>query len=75
MVIGLADEPLLRHKRGRRMLQPYHMRAALVHDFLSSIRPGVEYEIVPLNEPLGPAATDSALQVCVCVYMYTYILQ
>jgi len=24
----------------------------------------VEYEIVPLNEPLGPAATDPELQVC-----------
>jgi len=34
-----------------------------------SIRPGVEFEIVPLSEPLGPAATDSELQVCVYIYI------
>ncbi|NXC46115.1 COASY synthase, partial [Penelope pileata] len=48
------------------LIEPYELRAAALREFLADVEPSVRYDIVPLHDPYGPAATDPALR-CIVV--------
>uniref|UniRef100_A0A8B9SMF3 Coenzyme A synthase n=1 Tax=Anas platyrhynchos TaxID=8839 RepID=A0A8B9SMF3_ANAPL len=61
LLVGVADGELLRHKVLKELIEPYELRAAKLREFLADVQPAVLYDIVPLADPYGPAATDPEL--------------
>uniref|UniRef100_A0A493STX3 Bifunctional coenzyme A synthase n=1 Tax=Anas platyrhynchos platyrhynchos TaxID=8840 RepID=A0A493STX3_ANAPP len=66
LLVGVADGELLRHKVLKELIEPYELRAAKLREFLADVQPAVLYDIVPLADPYGPAATDPELS-CIVV--------
>ena len=65
LVCGVSDAPLLKKKAFRELMQPTHLRMALVEDFLQSIKPGLVVDLSALQDGYGPAITDPALEAIV----------
>uniref|UniRef100_A0A8C4J3W7 Bifunctional coenzyme A synthase n=1 Tax=Dromaius novaehollandiae TaxID=8790 RepID=A0A8C4J3W7_DRONO len=60
----LASPPSLRpaDKVLKELIEPYELRAARLREFLLDVKPCLQYDIVPLLDPYGPAITDPELQ-------------
>ncbi len=65
LVCGVSDAPLLRKKVCGALMQPLGLRTAVVDGFVSSVRPGLQLDLPPLQDGFGPAITDSSLQAIV----------
>lgn len=48
------------------LIKDTHERRDLVRDFLIDIFDGIDYKVVPINDPFGPAIEDSSLE-CIVV--------
>lgn len=48
------------------LMQPIGDRLDSVRQFVSDIKPSLQYSIVPITDPFGPAVTDSQLE-CIVV--------
>lgn len=66
VVIGLATGPLLSSKVLRELIEPIDVRKMELTSFLTSIQSHLSViDIVPIEDPFGPAATDGSLEVIV----------
>lgn len=61
-----APPPCPADKVLKELIEPYELRAAKLREFLADVQPAVLYDIVPLADPYGPAATDPELS-CIVV--------
>ena len=50
----------------KELMQPIHDRLDSVQRFASDVKPSLQYNIVPITDPFGPAVTDSQLE-CIVV--------
>jgi len=65
LIVGLTDEPMLKNKKYAEMLEPFETRKAIVLQFLQSLNPQLDYRIVPLGDPNGPADKEPDLEALV----------
>ena len=66
LVIGLATGKLLESKFLKELILPIEARKIELEHFLKSIQSHLnEIQIVPIEDPFGPAATDPTLEVIV----------
>ncbi|XP_076826453.1 bifunctional coenzyme A synthase [Brachyhypopomus gauderio] len=65
-VIGVSDQELLKNKVLRELIEPYTRRVQRLREFLSDVKPSLQYDMVPLSDPFGPSITDTHLQ-CIVV--------
>uniref|UniRef100_A0A8C3WVZ1 Bifunctional coenzyme A synthase n=1 Tax=Catagonus wagneri TaxID=51154 RepID=A0A8C3WVZ1_9CETA len=62
LVVGVADKDLLKSKLLPELLQPYTERVEHLSEFLVDIKPSLTFDIIPLLDPYGPAASDPSLE-------------
>ncbi|XP_054449767.1 bifunctional coenzyme A synthase [Pteronotus mesoamericanus] len=62
LVVGVADKDLLKSKLLPELLQPYAERVEHLSEFLVDIKPSLNFDIVPLLDPYGPAGSDPSLE-------------
>ncbi|XP_006992970.1 bifunctional coenzyme A synthase isoform X1 [Peromyscus maniculatus bairdii] len=62
LVVGVADQDLLKSKLLPELLQPYAQRVDHLSEFLVDIKPSLTFDIVPLLDPYGPAGSDPTLE-------------
>ncbi|XP_028331963.1 bifunctional coenzyme A synthase [Gouania willdenowi] len=65
-LIGVCDDAMLKKKVLNELIEPYSVRVQRLREFLHDIKPVLEVEIVPLDDPFGPSITDPLLQ-CIVV--------
>ncbi|XP_019721414.1 bifunctional coenzyme A synthase [Hippocampus comes] len=65
-LIGVCDQGMLKKKVLKELIQPYHLRVEKLHEFLRDVRPSLQVEIVPLDDPLGVSVVDPLLR-CIVV--------
>ncbi|KAM6963867.1 bifunctional coenzyme A synthase isoform 1-T1 [Tautogolabrus adspersus] len=65
-LIGVCDQAMLKRKVLKELVQPYALRIEKLREFLQDIRPSLEVEIVPLDDPYGVSVVDPLLQ-CIVV--------
>ncbi|KAM4844208.1 bifunctional coenzyme A synthase [Thomomys bottae] len=62
LVVGVADQDLLKSKLLPELLQPYAQRVERLTEFLVDIKPSLAFDIIPLLDPYGPAGSDPFLE-------------
>lgn len=50
----------------KELVQPYSLRAQKLQEFLHDVKPSLQVEIVPLDDPFGVSVVDPLLQ-CIVV--------
>lgn len=50
----------------KELIQPYPLRVQRLQEFLQDIKPSLQVEIVPLDDPFGVSVVDPLLQ-CIVV--------
>lgn len=65
-LIGVCDQAMLKKKVLKELIEPYSVRVEKLQEFLHDIKPSLEVEIVPLNDPLGVSVEDPLLE-CIVV--------
>ncbi|XP_028287448.1 bifunctional coenzyme A synthase [Parambassis ranga] len=65
-LIGVCDQAMLKKKVLKELIEPYSVRVQRLHEFLQDIKPSLQVEIVPLDDPFGVSITDPLLQ-CIVV--------
>lgn len=65
-LIGVCDQAMLKRKVLKELIEPYSVRVEKLQEFLHDIKPSLEVEIVPLNDPLGVSVEDPLLE-CIVV--------
>ncbi|XP_078080424.1 bifunctional coenzyme A synthase [Mustelus asterias] len=66
LLIGVAHGELLNGKVLKELIEPYQERVEKLRKFLLDVNPAVQYDLVPLSDPYGPAITDPKLN-CIVV--------
>ena len=59
------DDELLQRKSNRHLLESINVRMDRVLAFLKLFRPGLVYDVVPINDVYGPTAVDPNIQALV----------
>ncbi|KAM6164469.1 bifunctional coenzyme A synthase [Rhynchocyon petersi] len=62
LVVGVADQDLLKSKLLPELLQPYAVRVERLSEFLADIKPSLTFDLIPLLDPYGPAGSDPSLE-------------
>lgn len=65
-LIGLCDHAMLKKKVLKELIEPYSTRVQRLQTFLHDIKPSLEVEIVPLDDPFGASIVDPLLE-CIVV--------
>ncbi|KAF8914884.1 hypothetical protein CPB85DRAFT_465632 [Mucidula mucida] len=65
IIIGVTDDVLLEKKAYKDELQDIMTRTSQVRKFLSLFRPGLQYDVVPINDVYGPTGWDPNIQALV----------
>ncbi|XP_026172164.1 bifunctional coenzyme A synthase [Mastacembelus armatus] len=65
-VIGVCDQAMLKKKALKELIEPYSLRVHRLKEFLQDIKPSLQVEIVPLDDPFGVSIVDPLLQ-CIVV--------
>lgn len=65
-LIGVCDQAMLKRKVLKELVQPYSLRVERLREFLQDIRPSLQVEIVPLDDPYGVSVVDPLLK-CIVV--------
>lgn len=65
-LIGVCDQAMLKRKVLKELIQPYSLRVEKLREFLLDIRPSLQLEIVPLDDPYGVSVVDPLLE-CIVV--------
>jgi len=63
LLVAIADGRLLLGKRMRDLIEPFGKRRERVEEFLREI--GADYEVVRIEDPVGPAGADEELEAIV----------
>uniref|UniRef100_A0A3P8VA96 Bifunctional coenzyme A synthase n=2 Tax=Cynoglossus semilaevis TaxID=244447 RepID=A0A3P8VA96_CYNSE len=66
LLIGVCSEIMLQKKVLKELIEPYSLRVQKLKEFLEDIKPSIECEIVPLDDPFGESVVDPLLQ-CIVV--------
>uniref|UniRef100_UPI00398E50C4 bifunctional coenzyme A synthase isoform X2 n=1 Tax=Pristiophorus japonicus TaxID=55135 RepID=UPI00398E50C4 len=66
LLIGVADGKLLNSKVLKELIEPYQERVEKLRKFLLDVNPAIQYDLVTLEDPYGPAITDPNLN-CIVV--------
>ncbi|KAJ0016067.1 hypothetical protein NQD34_014357 [Periophthalmus magnuspinnatus] len=65
-LIGVCDQAMLKKKVLKELIEPYSVRVQKLQEFLRDVKPSLEVEIVPLNDPFGVSVVDPLLE-CIVV--------
>ncbi|XP_070707769.1 bifunctional coenzyme A synthase-like isoform X1 [Pempheris klunzingeri] len=65
-LIGVCDQAMLKRKVLKELVEPYSLRVQRLEEFLQDIKPSLQVEIVPLDDPFGVSVVDPLLQ-CIVV--------
>ncbi|XP_075872327.1 bifunctional coenzyme A synthase [Nelusetta ayraudi] len=65
-LIGVCDKAMLKRKVLKELIEPYSLRVQRLQEFLQDIKPSLQMEIVPLDDPFGVSVVDPLLQ-CIVV--------
>ncbi|KAM4624174.1 bifunctional coenzyme A synthase isoform 1-T2 [Polymixia lowei] len=65
-LIGVCDQEMLKKKVLKELIEPYPLRVKRLREFLQDVKPSLEVEIVPLDDPFGASVVDPQLQ-CIVV--------
>ncbi len=65
VAIAVCTDKLLQNKRDKHLIESYEKRVKNIEDFLQKELdiPKNSYEIIPLDDPFGPAITSNDLEV------------
>lgn len=66
VTIGVTDQSMIRNKTLWQLIKPVDVRIEQLTKFVKDVDPFIEYEIVPINDPFGPAIVDQSLE-CIVV--------
>lgn len=61
----IADDVLLQKKSNREVLESLAVRTARVRAFMEFFKPGLVYDLVPIQDVYGPTAVDPNIQALV----------
>lgn len=61
VTVGVTDESMVHSKILWELIEDIEVRVKNVTDFLKEICPELEYNIVPISDPFGPAIVDSTM--------------
>ncbi|KAF7294815.1 CTP-transf-like domain-containing protein [Mycena indigotica] len=65
LIVGVTDDALLVRKAHAEVLESLSARITSVRTFLNTFRPGLVYDIVPINDVYGPTGWDPNIQALV----------
>lgn len=65
LTVGLTGDSMLKSKSHQELIDSFEDRFECVRSFLSFIKPSIQLNIVEINDPFGPAITDSTLEAIV----------
>ncbi|XP_061120069.1 bifunctional coenzyme A synthase [Syngnathus typhle] len=65
-LIGVCHQGMLKKKVLNELIQPYELRVERLQEFLRDVKPSLQVEIVPLDDPLGVSVVDPLLR-CIVV--------
>lgn len=65
-LIGVCDQAMLKKKVLKELIEPYSLRVQKLQDFLIDVKPSLQVEIVPLDDPFGASVVDPDLK-CIVV--------
>ncbi|EJD44148.1 Nucleotidylyl transferase [Auricularia subglabra TFB-10046 SS5] len=65
LIVGVTDDVLLVRKKNRHVLEPLGLRIARTRGFLELIKPGLELDIVPIQDVYGPTGWEADIQALV----------
>ena len=65
MVVGVTHDCMLAHKANAHLIQPFDERCHAVRDFISSMNPALELDIVAIKDIYGPTVSDPSLNAIV----------
>ncbi|XP_029953996.1 bifunctional coenzyme A synthase [Salarias fasciatus] len=65
-LIGVCDQAMLKKKVLKELIEPYSTRVQRLQTFLHDIKPSLQVEIVPLDDPFGASIVDPLLE-CIVV--------
>lgn len=65
VTVGITDENMLHSKILWELIEDIEVRVKNVTDFLNDVCPELEYNIVPISDPFGPAIVDSTMDLIV----------
>jgi len=65
VIVGVTDDALLTKKSNKEVLENLPTRIAKVTSFLALFRPGLTYDVVPINDVYGPTGWDPNIQALV----------
>ncbi|XP_054454828.1 bifunctional coenzyme A synthase [Anoplopoma fimbria] len=65
-LIGVCDQAMLKNKMLKELVEPYSLRTQRLQEFLRDVKPSLQVEIVPLDDPYGVSVVDPLLQ-CIVV--------
>ena len=66
VTIGVTDESMVRNKTLWQLIKPIDIRIQELTKFVKDVDPFIEYNIVPISDPFGPAIVDKTLE-CIVV--------
>ncbi|XP_029978146.1 bifunctional coenzyme A synthase [Sphaeramia orbicularis] len=65
-LIGVCDQAMLKKKVLKELIEPYSLRVQKLQEFLIDVKPSLQVEIVPLDDPFGASVVDPDLK-CIVV--------
>ncbi|XP_076008100.1 bifunctional coenzyme A synthase [Genypterus blacodes] len=66
VLIGVCDQEMLKKKVLKELIEPYSLRVQRLHEFLRDVKPSLQVEVVPLDDPFGSSVCDPLLE-CIVV--------
>ncbi|EJD05866.1 Nucleotidylyl transferase [Fomitiporia mediterranea MF3/22] len=65
VIVGVTDDKLLQKKVNKDVIEPLDLRIERVRRFMEFFKPGLVYDVVPIDDVYGPTAVDPNIQVLV----------
>jgi cytidyltransferase-like protein len=65
LIVGMTDDALLTKKAYAEVLEPLQERISKTRAFLNLVKPGIKYDLVPINDVYGPTGWDADIQALV----------
>lgn len=65
MTVGITGASMLKKKSGAELIASFEARRESVEEFLRTIKPGVERDLVQLEDPFGPTISDPEIEALV----------